>query len=115
MVLAAIGPTVMVPAEPAPLVGGRDKIGIWTGGMSYDPPAVDPLLANWPLRGPAFAAIVAPDQMHLGTLTRAPARSLMISFTYGPAQAPYSEAFIGPAIKTLRVADVSAPVRTAAR
>jgi uncharacterized protein YcbK (DUF882 family) len=114
MVLASLGPAPRAPATERP-VFKRDAPGIWTGGMSYEPPALDPLVANWRVRGEAFAAFTAPDQVHLASLTRAPEQSLSIRFAHGAAQTPYAEAFVGAAVAPIEVAERSAPIVTAAR
>jgi len=114
VVLASLGPAPAKPAAERP-VFKRDVIGIWTGGMRYEPPAVDPLVADWRVHGEAFAAFTAPDQTHLASLMRAPAQSLSISFSLAGAQTPYAEAFVGAAVAPLQVADLAAPLVTAAR
>ena len=116
MELASLGPAVIAPApEPERPVVQRAAIGIWAGGLSYRPPAVEALVAHWRVHGEAFAALTAPDQMHLDALTRAPAQSLSISFVRDPAQAPYAEAFVGAAVERLKVADAAPPLFTASR
>ena len=114
MMLASLGPEAAAPSEGR-TVFQRDAIGVWAGDLSYEPPAVDPLVADWRVHGEAFASFTAPDQIHLAGLMRAPAQSLSINFTRGPAQAPHAEAFVGPAVAPLKVADLGPPLVTASR
>jgi hypothetical protein len=114
MVLASLGPAPRAPAAERP-VFRRDAPGIWTGGMSYEPPALDPLVADWRVHGEAFAAFTAPDQVHLAGLTRAPEQILSVRFARGPVRAPYAEAFVGAAVAPIEVAELAAPIVTAAR
>lgn len=114
MVLASLGPAAGAP-PPEPPAHRRDDDGIWAGGLSYRPPAVEALVTDWRVHGEAFAALTAPDQANLGALTRAPAQSLTIGFTLGPAQAPAADAFVGAAVEPLKVAYLAAPLQTAWR
>lgn len=114
MMLASLGPAATAPSGGYSVLR-REAMGIWGGGLSYEPPAVEPLVAGWRVHGEAFASFTAPDQVHLTSLMRAPGQSLSISFTRGLPQTPYADAFVGPAVAPLQVADLSAPLVTAAR
>lgn len=96
---------------PAPVAAGESV----SGGTTFSLAELEPYVARQTVGQERFAILVAPDQTALGALTQPPARSLAISFAARPADQPPAQAFTGPAVQPLRVAEFAAPYRTAAR
>lgn len=111
LVLASLGPATAPPER----AHTRDDDGIWSVKLSYQPPAVRPLVTRGRVHDLGFAMLVAPDQMHIDPLMKRPGMSLAISFTRGATGLPSADMFTGRAVQPLQIAEFSQPFQTAAR
>ena len=112
--LASLGAGAPSPARPAP-AQAIGALGAFAPSLRYDAPPVAPTITSARISLAELAELRAPDQAGIGKLCETPERSQDISFAVHAPAAAASGRFDGPAVRTLPVQVLAAPIRTALR